>query len=100
MSERRISVRHPANVVVAISTDERKDRVGVTSDVSPTGLLLHSLSRFAVGERISVMYRFNGVESTAHGRVVRTGRDERWQMFPHATAVRFETLQPDLLNFD
>ena len=100
MSERRNHMRHPANVVVAISTDERKDRVGVTSDVSPTGLLLHSLSRFAVGERVSVLYRYNGVESVAKGQVVRTGRDERWQMFPHATAVRFEAMQPDLLNFD
>jgi hypothetical protein len=100
MSERRNHVRHPANVVVAISTDERRDRVGVTSDVSATGLLVHSLSRFAVGERVSVMYRFNGVESVAKGKVVRAGRDDRWLMFPNATAVQLETPQPTLLHFD
>jgi hypothetical protein len=100
MSERRNHVRHPANVVVAISTDERKDRVGVTSDVSATGTLVHSLSRFAVGERVSLMYRFNGVESIARGKIVRTGRDDRWMMFPNAAAVEFETPQPTLLHFD
>jgi hypothetical protein len=100
MSERRTHERRPANVVVAVSTDERKDRVGVTSDVSATGLLLHSLSRFAVGERVSVLYRFNGVESIARGWVVRAGRDDRWQMFPNTSAVRFESPQPTLLQFD
>ena len=100
MSERRTHVRHPANVVVAISTDERKDRVGVTSDVSAAGLLVHSLSRFAVGERVSLMYRLNGVESIATGKVVRAERDDRWMMFPHAAAVEFESPQPTLLYFD
>lgn len=99
-SERRVHVRHPANVVVAISTDERRDRVGVTSDVSTHGLLVHSLSRFAVGERVSLMYRYHGVESVATGRVVRAERDDRWMMFPHATAVQLDRPQPALLSFD
>jgi len=100
MSERRNHVRHPANVVVAISTDVRRDRVGVTSDVSATGVLVHSLSKFSVGEQVSLMYRLNGVESYAKGKVVRAGRDDRWMMFPNATAVALETPQPALLHFD
>ena len=97
MSNRRAFERHTANVVVGISTSERKDRVGVTSDVSATGLLLHSLSRFAVGERVNLVFRTQNVESLATGRVVRAGRDASWHMFPNVSAVELEAPAPDLV---
>jgi hypothetical protein len=97
MSERRAYERHSANVVVGISTDERKDRVGVTSDVSATGLRLHSLSRFAVGERVSLVFRTQDVDSLATGRVVRASRDTSWHMFPNVHAVELETPAPELV---
>jgi hypothetical protein len=97
MTDRRGHERHTANVVVGISTTERQDRVGVTSDVSATGLLLHSLSRFAIGERVTLVFRTQDVESEAIGRVVRAGRDTSWQMFPNVSAVELETPAPDLV---
>jgi len=97
MSERRAYARHSANVVVGISTTERRDRVGVTSDVSATGLLLHSLSKFAIGERVTLMFRTQDVESEATGRVVRTSRDLTWHLFPNVHAVELEAPAPDLV---
>jgi hypothetical protein len=91
MSERRSHVRQPANVVVNVSTETRKDRVGVTSDLSETGMLFHSLSRFSVGERVDIVFGEADAERVASGRVVRTSRDTRWHLFPNVTAIRFDS---------
>jgi hypothetical protein len=94
--ERRTDVRHATNLVVSIHTEQRKDRVGITSDVSATGLLLHSLSRFQVGDRVHLVFQVGEAEQTASGRVVRAAKDARWELFPNVAAVRFETPRPEI----
>jgi len=82
-------------VAVSVSTDRRPDSLAVTRDVSARGLLLHSMSRFNLGERVRVVYRAMDIETTATGRVVRTSREpERWSTFPNVAAVELDQVVP------
>jgi hypothetical protein len=83
--------------VVNVSTDNRKDRVGVTSDVSESGMVFHSLSRFAVGEKLDIVFGAVDAERVASGRVVRTARDPRWHLFPNVTAIQFDAPRPEII---
>jgi hypothetical protein len=89
--ERRRYTRLPVQVAVSISTTGRGDRVGVTRDVSDAGLLFHSLSQFAVGERVKVMFvgpRRKPTITTGH--VVRAFVDTNQDLFRNITAVAFD----------
>ena len=97
MRDRRGHVRHRANLVVSVSTEERKDRVAVSSDVSAGGMVFHSLSRFSVGEVVNLIFEVGPDERTAVGRVVRAGRDPRWHLFPNVTAVAFDRPRPEIV---
>jgi len=92
VSERRRFFRKPIQIAVSVSTAERKDRVGCTRDLSAKGLLFHSASRFAVGERVDLMFRLarQGPLTTATARVVRAMRDRDQELFQHITAVEFD----------
>ena len=98
MRDRRGHVRHRANLVVNVSTTDRKDRVGVTSDVSAGGLVFHSLSRFSIGEIVDLVFEGEAGEQMAVGRVVRAARDPRWHLFPNVTAVEFDVPRPELVE--
>lgn len=96
--ERRNYPRHMLHAVVGIDTTDRKDRVGVTRNLSATGALFHSASAFAEGETLSLMFRdpVSKEEQTIAAVVVRTDVDPPSVdcHFPHLTAVRFERPLP------
>lgn len=93
----RETVYSPIN----INTHERRDRVGMIREMSRTGALFHSRSRFELGERLTMKYRAeHGDYAFAEGTVVRAYRDACDDtMFPFLTAVKFEgeaeLAQPD-----
>jgi hypothetical protein len=91
MSERRRFERHPIQVPVNISTAARRDRVGVVRDLSASGMLFHSRSEFALGERLALEFRIHRDQGSTAGRVVRTFCDPVLGVtFPYLTAVQFD----------
>lgn len=95
MTERRSFYRTPMHVAVSVSTESRLECLGVTRDVSARGLLVHSMAKFSVGDRVRVVYRALDVETMASGRVVRVGKDpERWSTFPNVAAVELDFVVP------
>jgi hypothetical protein len=91
MHERRKFARQTIQVAVRISTAVRGEGIGVMRDLSASGMLFHSRSRFDVGERISVAFRIHHHSESALGQVVRAFRDERDDTtFCYFTAIQFE----------
>jgi hypothetical protein len=92
MNDRRISMREPVFAPTNINTEERRDRVGVIREMSSSGALFHSRSRFAVGERLAMTYRTKrGNFAQAEATVVRAFRDScDDNIFPFLTAVCFK----------
>jgi hypothetical protein len=98
MSDRRRFERLPIQVPVNVSTTERRDRVGMIRDLSASGLLFHSLSRYAIGERVIVMFKLNHGKGVTAGHVVRAQIDENLDnFFRFMTAVSFDA---PLLDID
>jgi len=97
-SERRNHPRHLLHAVVGIDTADRKDRVGVTRNLSATGALFHSASAFYEGETLSLMFRdpVSHEDQAVTAIVVRTDTDPPSvdSHFPYLTAVRFERPLP------
>jgi hypothetical protein len=89
MQNRRRSARQPVNVAVSITSPDRPEQIGVSRDVSDSGMLFHSLSRFDIGIRVQLLFRTGEREQLVTGRVVRASRDPAWSFYPHATAVTF-----------
>ena len=92
MDERRRYPRRTARLVLGIETDSRKDRAGLTRDVSPTGMAFRSPSRFDVGETIKVSFRDPEAKKRqveVYGTVVRTQVEPKQFIFRHVAAVRF-----------
>ncbi len=91
---RRMFKRTPVYAAIGIDTEERKDRAGVTRNVSPGGLLFHSMSRFSLGERIRLTYRSHQTQENRQieARVVRVASDlpSSGSAFPHLCAVEFD----------
>lgn len=97
MTNRRRFERHSIQVPVSVSTAVRRDRVGVIRDVSASGVLFHSRSKFEVGERVTVMFKVAHRKGTSAGRVVRTDTDDHPDnIFRFLTAVRFDAPLLDL----
>jgi hypothetical protein len=95
--DRRRFTRHPLHVPVNVSTRERRARAGIIRDVSASGVLFHSRSAFAIGDRVTVMFFLAHVNGTTTGQVVRAFVDPRVEnRFPHVTAVRFDAPLLDL----
>lgn len=97
MKDRRRYDRHPIMVPISVSTQVRRDRVGMIRDVSASGVLFHSLSRFEIGERVVVMFKLDRRRGATAGHVVRAGTDDNPEnMFRFLTAVRFDAPLLDL----
>jgi hypothetical protein len=84
-----------------IETSARKNRVGVTRNISAGGLLFHTASRFQLGERLDIRFRARPIldkETLVTGRVVRAWHEERRydSLFPHVVAVQFDEPVPAL----
>ena len=90
-SERRRFTRHPIHVAVSITTADRHDRVGVTRDLSESGLLFHSLSQFQPGERVWLVFQAARRANCATGEVVRAVQDpNETSLLRYVTAVKFD----------
>lgn len=97
MSERRHHTRHPIQVPVNVSAGARRDRVGMIRDLSRSGILFHSLSRFELGERLALMFRVDRAKGSTGGQVVRVDTDDHPDnIFRFLTAVRFDAPLLDL----
>jgi len=90
--ERRRAERRDFPQPVNITTVSRKDRLGVARDLSATGMLFGSRSRFALGERVDLVFLSSLTGATrVAGRVVRTSTEpDPMTMWPHLTAVEFD----------
>jgi hypothetical protein len=96
--ERRQHARQSINVAISIGA-ARGERVGMSRDISATGIVFGSVSEFAVGERLRLKFRTGkGEYDHAEGRVVRIGRDLDRYMFHNVTAVAFERPVPSLAS--
>ena len=97
MSERRRYERKPVTVPVNVSTRIRRDRVGVTRDLSASGVLFHSVSKFEPGENVVLMFKVNKRHGSTTGRVVRSvANDNADTVFRYLTAVCFDAPLLDL----
>jgi len=97
-SNRHRADRHPVVVVVQIDSQQRKERLGVTRDVSNSGTLLLSNSKFEVGERLEVTFHLSSESDVARkewGEVVRVERLEAGRQWRYAMALRFDKPLPD-----
>ena len=92
MSNGRRSERRAIGEPINICTDTRKNRAGIARDLSTTGVRFQSRSRFAIGERVDLMFRTSTSAITSvTGRVVRTPTVADYtNLFPHTTAVEFD----------
>jgi hypothetical protein len=91
MQERRQAARLRVAVPVAITTSYAPERVGMTRDVSATGILFHSVTKFDVGEDMRLVFTVNNANAVATGRVVRAQVDPNVDTsFRHITAVKFD----------
>ena len=96
-SNHRRATRIPVYAAIGIDTDEREGRAGITRNVSERGLLFHSMSRFALGEKLELVYRSPNTRQDTRlpARVVRVASDLGDTSFPHLTAVEFENAKLD-----
>ena len=98
MRNRRRFERRWLEMPVSISTSDRRDRAGMIRDMSESGILIHSVSELAVGERVVLVFRVGrDRSSSASGRVVRvycdTSGDNILRFF---AAVQFDAPLLDL----
>lgn len=70
-TERRRKERTPAVLAVALDTDEKHGRHGVTRDLSENGLLVVTPSAFKPGDRVTVTVHAGGEGVAAIGHVAR-----------------------------
>lgn len=93
--ERRDHPRRQLNVPLRIDAGSRKDRFGITRNISVRGLQFHSPSAFEVGDRLDLAIYGIGspeVDAATTGTVVRVERNtwDPQSVFPHITAVRLD----------
>jgi hypothetical protein len=98
-AECRRNPRAELHTVVEINSTDRKERVGVTRNLSARGALLHSASRYRPGERVQLRFRDPVSSAEVEGvaaRVVRTDIEpiEKGTFFCHLIAVEFDAPLP------
>lgn len=83
--------RRQVTVPIGVATDERRDCAGITRNISAGGVLFQSVSRFDLGEELSLVFRVDAQQAELHatGRVVRTDLDGPRAALPFVTAVEF-----------
>jgi hypothetical protein len=70
-NDRRRAERTPAVLAVALDTDEKHRRHGVTRDLSDKGLLVVTPSTFKRGDRIQVTVHAAGEDVNVTGQIMR-----------------------------
>lgn len=69
--DRRRAERTPAVLAVALDTNEKVGRHGVTRDLSEKGLLIVTPSTFKRGDRVQVKVHAGGEDVAVSGQVMR-----------------------------
>ncbi len=97
---RRRHTRAPLKTPIGINTPNRKNRVGVTWNVSAGGVLFISASRFDLGEWIEVVIRTpRQAERWLNGCVVRCWTEAgKHSLFTFIAAIKFDAPEQDLLQ--
>jgi hypothetical protein len=92
MAYLRRSSRYELRFPVHIDCPSKRDRVGVVRNVSETGVLVGTPSRFSRGQRIRLKFRTkaNGPHVEIAGTVVRTGFDPSGEWLGRLIAVHFD----------
>ena len=90
-------------VVVAVQIDsaERKERLGVTRDVSNSGTRVLSNSKFEIGERLEVSFHVSSDPESVRreqGTVVRVDRLASGLQWRYALALRFDRPLPEAVD--
>jgi hypothetical protein len=102
-AERRRALRQPLTIPARVDTKSRPQRFAMTRNLSKTGALLATPSRFHIGERATLRFRtpdssdYRRVEA----RIVRLELNPQDQVgiWPYLAAVRFaEPLEDVLLD--
>ncbi len=97
MTDRRRFERHHIMVPINVSTSARRDRAGMIRDVSLSGVLFQSRSKFEIGERVVMYFELPNKKGSAAGRVVRAETDDSPNnQLRFLTAVRFDAPLLDL----
>ena len=94
---RRRANRRIVVVPVQIDSAQRKQRLGVTRDVSHLGTLFLSNSKFAVGEKLQLILYVSAEARSGHkteGAVVRVEELEAGLQWRYAMALRFDRPLP------
>jgi hypothetical protein len=99
--ERRASRRYRVHVAVAIDTPIKPGRVGISHDMSTTGIRFNTRSRFAPGDEVTLTLHLSDAYSDAtrvRAKVVRTESVEMHSSYPwrYLTAVEFDEPVPEL----
>jgi hypothetical protein len=97
-SERRDAPRHLAALNAQIETDSGRFTIGLTHDVSATGLLVLSHQPLEPGLRLTIYVLVAGQQFVVRGRVVRQeplGKNEA-QMWRSKAAIAVDAQEPDL----
>jgi hypothetical protein len=100
MPERRRHERYSCAELVNVSSETRRNRVGLARNLSASGMRFQSISRFEVGERLELLVHISSIGTwPATGRVVRKlDRDRSEHVHPFGFAVEFETERSDLVE--
>jgi hypothetical protein len=87
-------------VPIRLDTERKTERFGVSRNVSASGMLLRTRSRFNIGDRIGLTFRFASDSSDRRldGEVVRLERDhaDTSGIFPRHVAVKFDKRHVDI----
>ena len=92
MDNQRRSERVACTELINIDTPTRKDRAGITRDMSDNGMRFQSRSKFELGERIEVLIHISQIGyKRVSGRIVRTSLPPDYaSFFPHPAALEFD----------
>lgn len=90
-SNRRSAPRQAAVIPVQLDAEERKERFGVTHDISTRGTLIYTNSKFEVGERLQIsLYFTREAPKTVQSHVVRIVRQDHAPLWRYALGLRFD----------
>jgi hypothetical protein len=91
--ERRVEARRPRSFGVEFHVGRDKKRLGISRDASSHGILVNTLSRFSLGDEVTVtIYSSEQTSTRAKARIVRVeplGPDARYP-WRYLTAARFD----------
>jgi hypothetical protein len=96
--ERRRATRQDALIPARIDSESRADRLAISRNLSRTGALLGTPSRFRIGERTWLSFQLDGeCVSEISGRIVRLelNHDDDTGIWRFLMAVQFHEPLPD-----